>query len=109
MLTKTDLSQIRKVVREEVEAESKTTRTDIEYELKRVRMELSLRLDKIEDHLKDISIKTSRLESEIGKIKKDIISIKADINSVIGYADENHIRLRKRGEKIEEHLELLSP
>lgn len=106
MLTKNDLSQIRKVVREEVEVEAKTTRTDIEYEIKRVRIEFSLRLDKVEDYLKNIDIKNSRLEKEMQKMRKDITQIKKDINSLIGYSDENHIRLRKRIEKIEEQINL---
>lgn len=42
MLTKADLSSIeklvRRIVREEVEAESKTIRTDIEYEIRRSRV-----------------------------------------------------------------------
>lgn len=110
MLTKIDLSQIRKIVREEVEAESKTIRTDIEYEIRRSRVELALRLDKIERKVKDLDIRTSHLETNTTKmlktIQKTLMQVKNDINSLGRYADENHIVLRKIVEQLEEQVRI---
>lgn len=74
MLTKTDLEQIgkvvRKIVREEVEAEVKEFKEDVDYELKTLRMELSLRLDKVEDKLKDVDIRLTSLKNQQIKSQK---------------------------------------
>lgn len=110
MLTKTDLDQIgkvvKKIVREEVEAEIKETREDLLYEIKLVRMEFSARLDKIEDKLKDLDIRVTKIETSLDKITKETAKIKKDIRKIIEYHDEYYIHLRKRVERIEEHLRI---
>jgi|SRR3989344_1826212 len=104
MLTNDDLKAVRKVIREEVEAESENNVRSMQSELKLFRMELSLRLDNVEDRLKDNEIATNKTFKNIERIMKDIKKIKADINRVIGYTDELHISLRKRVAKLEDNL-----
>jgi hypothetical protein len=95
MLTKTDLSQIRKVVREEVETESKSSKEDLQGEIKLVRIEIQ----------KDIRTLTNRLKSlEIVANK-----IQKDIKSIVNFFDKEYLQLRKRVEKVEEHLNFPSP
>jgi hypothetical protein len=110
MLTKTDLEKIgkltRKIVREEVETEVRETAKNLQYEIKLIRMELSLRLDKVEDKLKDSNIRTTKVEASLVKLTKDVSKIKKDIKRLIDYHDEYYIRLRKRVEKIEDHLRM---
>jgi hypothetical protein len=103
MLTKTDLSQIRIVLREEVESESKTTRLELRGEIKLFRMRIEERLYKIEDKLKDLEIKT---DSHFKKIEKELTGIKKDINMVAGVLDNEDVALRKRVARIESHLGL---
>lgn len=78
MLTKQDLNQIeklvRKVVREEVEVESRSTREDLQSEIKLARMELSLRLDKIDDKIKNLEIRLSQFQTDTEKTLKRIAS-----------------------------------
>ena len=106
MLTKSDLSQIRKIMREEVEQEVKEAKEEMLYEIKLVRVELSVRIGKIEDKLKDLNLRVTKIETSLIKINKDTLRIKKDIKNLIDYHDEYYVHLRKRVEKIEEHLQI---
>lgn len=72
MLTKDDLVQIRKVIREEVEAESENIRNELRMEIKLARMELSLRMDKLEDRLKNVEIKLTSMDKEIKNLSTQL-------------------------------------
>jgi len=93
MLTKSDLDQIRKAVREEVTSEVKEFNRDLQSDIKLLRMELSLRLDKIENKLKDLEIRTTRVEDTLVKLVRDVSKVKKDINSLISYHDEYYVHL----------------
>src|SRR3989344_4658261 len=86
MLTKTDLSQIQKVVKEvvrtEVETEAKTTRRELQTEMKLSRMKLEERLLGLENRVKDLDIRT---ESNCKKISHayDDVHIEAAISAII--------------------------
>ena len=99
MLTKSDLSQIRKVVREETEVESNSLKSELTSEVKLMRMRLESRLETIENKLKDSDIK-------LGNVEKDLKYVKKTIEVMIKRFDEDDAALRKRVEKIEEHLNL---
>jgi DNA replication protein DnaD len=94
MLTKTDLSQIRKIIREEVEAESKPLREDLQGEIKLARIE-------IQNDIRGLTERAKNLEIATNKIQKDI-------KSVVDFFDKEHLELRKRVKHLEEHQNLPS-
>ena len=79
MLTKTDFSQIRKIVKEEVQQE---TRKIVQEETKKI------------------------VQKELKPIKADIVNIKSDINVIISLFDREYLDLSKRVKRIENHLDL---
>lgn len=74
MLTKNDLSQIRKAVKEELVTHP--TKND--------------------------------LTKELRPIKDDITHIRKDIKAIVSFFDREYLELRRRVERIEEHLGLLT-
>ncbi|MEK9178484.1 MAG: hypothetical protein AAB801_01745 [Patescibacteria group bacterium] len=92
MLSKNDLQQIRKIVREETEEENENTRRELRTELKLFRMQLEDRMGKIENSLKNLSIRLRKIEK--------------DISTAIDIFDRTDVSLTKRVEKIEEHLQI---
>lgn len=55
MLTKTDLSQIRKVIREEVETESKSLQEELQGEIKLSRIEIQKEVRLVANKVKNLS------------------------------------------------------
>lgn len=92
MLTKTDFLQIRKIVREEVETESKSLQEDLQGEIKLSRIEIQKDIRALKSKIKDLEIAT-------GKIQKDI-------KKIVGFFDEEYLQVRKRVECLESHLNL---
>ena len=64
MLTKTDLKEIRKIIREEVETESQNIKTELQSDMIMSTMRIMSELDKIKDRLKNIEIKTNKIQVE---------------------------------------------
>lgn len=92
MLTKTDLSQIRKIVREETETESRSLKEELQGEVKLARIEL-------QKDIRELTSRVKNIEILIDKIQKDI-------KSIVNFFDKESLQLRKRVERIEEHLNL---
>lgn len=61
----------------------------------------------ISKRLQNVAIKDS-LKEELKPIKSDVAKIRKDIDVIIALFDRKYINLRKRVEKIEEHLGLSS-
>ena len=95
MLTKTDLQQIQKLMREEIEVEAQRTRDELQAEIKLSRMEINTALGKIEDRLKSVEVKFSKIQK--------------DIDVIISYFDRENISFGKRITRIEHHLQLATP
>lgn len=91
-LTKADFSQIRKILREESEEENETTRSELRTELKLFRVKLENQLEKVENGVKNLSIRLRKVEKNI--------SVAIDV------FDRTDVKLDKRVEKIEDHLGL---
>lgn len=70
MLTKGDLSQIQKIVKEEVQAG------------------------------------TNPLKKDMQVVKKDVAQIRKDIKVISSFFDREYLELRRRVEKVEQHLGL---
>lgn len=113
MLTKSDLSQIRKIVREEVENEVQSTRDELQAEIKLVRMELSTRIDRLEDKFKNTEIRignietsTNSIDRRLKRIESNIKKMRKDISVTIEHFDREAVVLHRRVKKAEEHLGL---
>ena len=61
MLTKTDLLQIRKIIREEIEAESKPLQEDLRGEIKLSRIEIQKDIRDLKGKIKDLEITENHL------------------------------------------------
>ncbi|KKQ51792.1 hypothetical protein A2865_03250 [Candidatus Woesebacteria bacterium RIFCSPHIGHO2_01_FULL_39_17] len=48
------------------------------------------------------------IKEELAPIKKDITQIRKDIKTIVNFFDREYLELRKRVERIEEHLGLES-
>jgi len=46
------------------------------------------------------------VKEELISVKKDIIQIRKNMNEIIGFFDTEYMDLRKRVERVEEHLNL---
>lgn len=46
------------------------------------------------------------VKEELAPVKKDITSIRKDIKTIVGYFDNEYLELRKRIDRLEEHLNL---
>jgi peptidoglycan hydrolase CwlO-like protein len=99
MLTKDDLVQIKKVVKDEVApAEEKVS--NLEKDMRSVKSDVgTLKKD------------VSTLKSDVGTLKKDVSTLKRDmaetrndIKTLIAYFDRDYVNLRIRIDRIEEHL-----
>ncbi|OGM19135.1 hypothetical protein A2955_05240 [Candidatus Woesebacteria bacterium RIFCSPLOWO2_01_FULL_37_19] len=92
MLTKVDLKEIRKIIREEVETEAENTKSELQSEMK-------MNMIRIVGELKDISSRMKNMEIKVNKIQKDL---KYSVN----FLDKFGLNTQKRIEGIEKHLRL---
>ena len=92
MLTKTDLKEIRKLIREEVESESQNVKDELQAEMKMNPVRTLTEIREVKDGLKNVEIK-------INKIQKDL---KYSVN----FLDKFGLNIQKRVERIEGHLRL---
>lgn len=94
MLTKQDLNQIKKVVRNEVVSEAKNTERNLRSEMKMSRIRIQSDLSGITDRL-------INLEQQSGKIAKDIKQIKKDARYTADFLDRENLSLVKRVKRLE--------
>ena len=113
MLTKTDLSQIRKIVREEVTIEVKNAREELQAEIKFARMETINEISRLDNRVKNLEIRLSQFQAETEKnfkqIKINIRQLRKDLNAFTNSFDTDRARLQKRVARIETHLSLSTP
>ena len=99
MLAKTDIQQIRVVIREEVEAEVSSAKTAIESQIRQSRMQIQKDISQLDDKVKDMEIDLKDVKKRVGKIEKTV-------DVMIDQFDKEIIGTQKRVEKIEDHLRL---
>lgn len=105
MLTKNDLSEISKLVRketkrtvrEEVEAEGERIRSEVGSEIKLAGIRTTTELREVNTRLKDLEIKTTRVEKEVKKLR-------SDLKNSADFLDRENLKTVKRLEKIERRL-----
>ena len=95
MLTKNDLSRIKNIVREEVEAEGENIRSEINSEIKLAGMRTTTELQEVNTRLKNLEITTRKIQKDLAKISD--------------FLDRENLKIVKRVRKIEEHLGFPKP
>ena len=91
MLTKSDLSQIQKIVQT-------VTLQVVQSETRKI---------VLEEATKIIQSETRKIvQEEFKPVKQDIRKIKSDINLIVHTFDKDYVVLRRRVDRIEEHLQL---
>ena len=92
MLTKTDLSKIKKVVRDEVVSESENSNLNLRAEIKLTRMQIQNDLKVLAGRVKDLQQQSKETDKKVDK--------------VIDFFDHKHLSLNRRVARVETHLHL---
>lgn len=79
MLTKSDLSEIRKIIREEVENEAKATKDEVQAEIKMSRIRIQTDIEELKDRIKNLEIRVTKMHKEL----------KNEIKMVVDFLDYN--------------------
>ncbi len=93
MLTKTDLSQIRIIVREEIENETHALKDELQADIAMARVRLQSDINTLKDRVKNLEIRVAKMHKEL----------KAETKLVVNFLDKENIATVKRVRKIEEH------
>ena len=107
MLTKSDLSAIQKVVDSSIQKEVNPLKGDFKT--------LQTGMDSMQGNVKTLQTGMDSLRTDATSLKKDVKNIKSSVRRlnktadvIIDHFDRNQVRLRKRVDKIENHIELTS-
>lgn len=92
MLNKTDLKEIRKIIREEIETEAENIKNELQSEMK-------MNMVRVVGEMNQFSSRLKNLEIKINKIQKDL-------KIAVNFLDKEGLNLQKRVDKIEGHLHL---
>lgn len=98
MLAKSDLSQIRNVVREEVGNETQAVKDELQSDITMARI-------RVQNDVRELKDRVKNLEIRIGCVHKDL---KKEIKMVTSFLDKENVKTVKRVERVEEHLGLLT-
>ena len=104
MLTKQDLIQIKKVVRDEVVSEGKNTKDELRTEIKLSRMQIQNDINGLANRVKNLELQTNETGKAIVKLQKDVTKIKKDVKFTANFLDREHLLLERRTKRIETHL-----
>lgn len=99
MLTKIDLSRIKKIVREEIETETVNLGTSLRSEIKLARMEM-------QNDIKNLSSRVKDLEIRVKDVQKDLRRIEKKLDKPIDFLDRDYLGIKKRVEAIEQRVNL---
>jgi hypothetical protein len=97
-MTKTDLSQIRTIFKEEIRDEVKKVVEDV------LEQKLEQKIEPIREQLKSLK----PMSKKIVAMDKKINNLQEGQNTILKYIDEQDIRLEKRVNRIENHLHFSS-
>ena len=75
MLNKSDLSQIKNIVREEVEAEGENIRSEINGEIKLAGIRTTTELQEVNTRLKNLEIAIRKIQKDLTKIIEEHLGI----------------------------------
>ena len=109
MLTKTDLSQIKGVVREEVETAVENKLEPIKKELFGLTQgvsDLQNSISELDARMKNVKIRLDDVGDKVNNVQKDVSHIRKTVDIVIKNYDEGDVLLDRRVKKIGEHLNI---
>lgn len=92
MLTKNDLATLRKIIREEVEAEGENTKTEIGSDITQLKIRMASEFRAVNNRLKNLEIKSNKIQK--------------DLKTTINFFDREVLGIKKKVDKVEEHLHL---
>jgi len=107
-LTKSDLLEISKIVKNEVDP-LKTDLSGVKTELSGIKTELSdvkSDLSGVKTELSDVKSDLSGVKTELQDVKQSVKKIEKNVETMLGFLDEQDVKLHKRVSKIEKHLNL---
>ncbi|MCL6096126.1 MAG: hypothetical protein M1444_00370 [Patescibacteria group bacterium] len=109
MLTKIDLNQIRKVVRQEVKVEVKDLTRTLDSQIRLSRMQVQANIGDLDDRIKNVEIRLDDVGSQVKKTQKDVSQIKRNQDTMLDLLDKEQMQQRKRITRLEEHTGLPTP
>jgi hypothetical protein len=109
MLTKIDLDQIRKVIRQEVKVEVKDSTKTLESQIRLSRMQVQANIGELDDRIKNVEIKFDDVAINVKKIQKDVVLLKRDQGTILDLLDKEQMQQRKRIIRLEEEVGLPIP
>ncbi len=99
MLTKSDLSAIQKIIREEVGNEAKATKDELRSDIFTTRMRIQADILELKDRIKNLEIRTTKMHQDL----------KEEIKMAVNFLDRENVKTTKRVIRIEDHLGLTTP
>lgn len=96
MLTKSDVTQIRNVIREELENEVRALKDELQADITMSRMRLQEDIGELKDRIKNLELRVTKMHKEL----------KEEIKLVSLVLDKDNMKTQKRVERIEDHLGL---
>lgn len=109
MLTKSDLNQIRKVIRQEVKVEVKDSTQTLGSQIRISRMQVQANIGELDDRMKNVEIRLDDVGSQVKKTQKDVSQIKRNQDTMLDLLDREQMQQRKRIIRLEEHTGLPIP
>jgi len=92
MLDKSDLTAIGNLTKEG----NDSVKQELRHEISGVKQELKIEISK-------------QLKKEVSPLKKDVKKIKSDIETIIGFFDNEYLNVHQRVKTVEKHLGLPTP
>lgn len=96
MLIKSDLSEIRKIVREEVENETHAIKDELQSDITMSRMRIQQDINELTDRTKNLEIRITKMHTDL----------RNEVKMVSHFLDKENMETVKRVEKIEDNLGL---
>ena len=102
MLTNGDLKQIRKVIREEVEAEVDNAKKSLKNDIVMSRIKIQNNIGELSDRIKNLEIGQKSLDKKLDKVQEDV-------SDVLTTLDQRQTEIEKRVILLEEHSSIQTP
>lgn len=109
MLTKNDLDQIRKVVRQEVKVEVKDSTQTLNSQIRLSRMQVQANIGEVDDRIKNVEIRLDDVANNVKKIQKNVSKLQRTQDEMLDLLDKEQMQQRKRITRLEEHAGFPTP
>lgn len=116
MLTKNDLNEIRKVIRQEVKVEVKDSTQTLDHQIRLSRMQIQSDINGLDDRIKNVEIRQEDMVNKVDNVKKDIDGLNKKVSklqrtqdTMLNLLDKEQMQQRKRITRLEEHAGLPTP